>query len=138
VGPELPDLPLLLNQWRTGALELRPVFLRTSEFLWQEANAHATEAEARDYASRSWPTCTLDHARRRLCAVLTAQDHSRALRGATRTWTCEGMMGDGKSLQMGTSHELGQNFAKAFGIQFSDAQGTQQYACRPRGEPPHG
>ena len=47
--------------------------------------------------------------------------------GAVRTWTCEGMMGDGKALQMGTSHELGQNFARAFGIQFSDAEGAQQY-----------
>jgi prolyl-tRNA synthetase len=47
--------------------------------------------------------------------------------GAIRTWTCEGMMGDGKALQMGTSHELGQNFAKAFGTQFSSAEGTQDY-----------
>jgi len=61
--------------------------------------------------------------------VLTGHKTTRErFAGATRTWTCEGMMGDGKSLQMGTSHELGQNFAKAFGIQFSDAQGTQQYA----------
>jgi len=60
--------------------------------------------------------------------VLTGHKTARErFAGATRTWTCEGMMGDGKALQMGTSHELGQNFAKAFGIQFSSETGTQEY-----------
>jgi prolyl-tRNA synthetase len=127
------DLPLLLNQWANVVRwELRPrVFLRTSEFLWQEGHtAHATEAEARDYAleilADVYRSTMLDVA---CVPVLTGHKTTRErFAGATRTWTCEGMMGDGKSLQMGTSHELGQNFAKAFGIQFSDAQGTQQYA----------
>jgi len=137
------DLPLLLNQWANVVRwELRPrVFLRTSEFLWQEGHtAHATEAEARDYAleilADVYRSTMLDVA---CVPVLTGHKTTRErFAGATRTWTCEGMMGDGKSLQMGTSHELGQNFAKAFGIQFSDAQGTSSTRGRPRGEPPHG
>src|SRR5581483_5831581 len=61
--------------------------------------------------------------------VLTGHKTARErFAGAIRTWTCEGMMGDGKALQMGTSHELWQNFARAFGIQFSTATGGQEYA----------
>ena len=61
--------------------------------------------------------------------VLTGHKTARErFAGAIRTWTCEAMMGDGKALQMGTSHELGQNFAKAFGIQFSTQTGGQEYA----------
>ena len=126
------DLPLLLNQWANVVRwELRPrLFLRTSEFLWQEGHtAHATESDARDYALRilrevyeatmvevlSVPVLTGHKTRRERFA------------GAIRTWTCEGMMGDGKALQMGTSHELGQNFARAFGTQFSTDTGAQEY-----------
>lgn len=127
------DLPLLINQWANVVRwELRPrLFLRTSEFLWQEGHtAHATAEDARAYALRIltdvYRSTMVD-----VCAVPVLTGHKTArerFAGATRTWTCEGMMGDGKALQMGTSHELGQNFAKAFGIQFSDETGAQQHA----------
>ena len=124
---------MLINQWANVVRwELRPrLFLRTTEFLWQEGHtAHATEGEARDYALRIlrdvYVQTMTDVA---AIPVLTGHKTARErFAGAVRTWTCEGMMGDGKALQMGTSHELGQNFARAFGIQFSDAVGVQQYA----------
>jgi len=127
------DLPLLINQWANVIRwELRPrIFLRTTEFLWQEGHtAHATEAEARRYALRIL--------RDVYAAVMTGvaatpvllgqKTERERFAGATRTWTCEAMMGDGKALQMGTSHELGQNFARAFGIRFTDETGVQQLA----------
>jgi prolyl-tRNA synthetase len=127
------DLPLLVNQWANVVRwELRPrLFLRTSEFLWQEGHtAHATEADARDYALRIlrevYEATMVD-----VLAVPVLIGHKtrrERFAGAIRTWTCEGMMGDGKALQMGTSHELGQNFARAFGIQYSSESGTQEYA----------
>jgi prolyl-tRNA synthetase len=127
------DLPLLLNQWANVVRwELRPrLFLRTSEFLWQEGHtAHATEEDARQYALRIlrdvYQETMVD-----VLAVPVLVGHKTArerFAGAIRTWTCEAMMGDGKALQMGTSHELGQNFARAFGIQFSSETGTQEYA----------
>jgi prolyl-tRNA synthetase len=126
------DLPLLINQWANVVRwELRPrLFLRTSEFLWQEGHtAHATEDEARQYALQ-----ILRHVYRETMVdvlavpVLTGHKTARErFAGAIRTWTLEAMMGDGKALQMGTSHELGQNFARAFGIQFSSVTGDQQY-----------
>jgi prolyl-tRNA synthetase len=127
------DLPLLINQWANVVRwELRPrLFLRTSEFLWQEGHtAHATAAEARQYALQ----ILHDVYRATMVDVLGVPvliGHKTArerFAGAIRTWTCEAMMGDGKALQMGTSHELGQNFAKAFGIQFSTDTGTQEFA----------
>jgi prolyl-tRNA synthetase len=127
------DLPLLLNQWANVVRwELRPrLFLRTTEFLWQEGHtAHATVDDARAYALR-----ILDEVYRAtmvdVLAVPVLTGHKTAqerFAGAIRTWTCEGMMGDGKALQMGTSHELGQNFAKAFGIQFADETGAMAHA----------
>jgi prolyl-tRNA synthetase len=127
------DLPLLVNQWANVVRwELRPrLFLRTSEFLWQEGHtAHSTAAEARGYALRILTDvyrATMVDAL--AVPVLTGHKTARErFAGAVRTWTCEGMMGDGKALQMGTSHELGQNFAKAFGIQFSTDTGSQEYA----------
>ncbi|MCU4183749.1 proline--tRNA ligase [Acidiferrimicrobium sp. IK] len=127
------DLPLLVNQWANVVRwELRPrLFLRTSEFLWQEGHtAHATEADARAYALQILNDVYLQ-TMVDVLAIPVLIGHKTArerFAGATQTWTCEGMMGDGKALQMGTSHELGQNFAKAFGIQFSDETGAQQYA----------
>ncbi len=126
------DLPLLLNQWANVVRwELRPrLFLRTTEFLWQEGHtAHATADEARLYALRILTDVYRDTMVSALaCPVLTGhKTTAERFAGALRTWTCEGMMGDGKALQMGTSHELGQNFAKAFGTQFSAADGTQQH-----------
>ncbi|MGH9054353.1 MAG: proline--tRNA ligase [Acidimicrobiales bacterium] len=126
------DLPLLVNQWANVVRwELRPrLFLRTSEFLWQEGHtAHASEAEAREYALRILSDVYADTMVDVLAIpVLTGHKTARErFAGATRTWTCEAMMGDGKALQMGTSHELGQNFARAFGIQYSSAEGAQEY-----------
>ena len=127
------DLPLLLNQWANVVRwELRPrLFLRTSEFLWQEGHtAHATREDARDYALRILRDVYVSTMQDVLAVpVLTGHKTARErFAGAIRTWTCEGMMGDGKALQMGTSHELGQNFAKAFGIQFSSESGSLEYA----------
>jgi prolyl-tRNA synthetase len=126
------DLPLLLNQWANVVRwELRPrLFLRTSEFLWQEGHtAHATADEARDYALRILSDVYVSTMVGVLAVpVLTGHKTARErFAGAIRTWTCEGMMGDGKALQMGTSHELGQNFARAFGIQYSTDTGAQEY-----------
>jgi prolyl-tRNA synthetase len=126
------DLPLLLNQWSNVVRwELRTrLFLRTSEFLWQEGHtAHATEQEATDYALRILRDVYLD-TMESVIAIPTLVGH-KTLRerfaGAVRTWTCEAMMGDGKALQLGTSHELGQNFARAFGTTFSDEDGTLRH-----------
>jgi prolyl-tRNA synthetase len=127
------DLPLLLNQWANVVRwELRPrVFLRTSEFLWQEGHtAHATGTDARDYARRILHEVYEDFMRQILAIpVLVGRKTIRErFAGATSTYTLEGMMGDGKALQMGTSHELGQNFAKAFDIVYSSAEGRQEHA----------
>jgi prolyl-tRNA synthetase len=126
------DLPMLLNQWANVVRwELRPrLFLRTSEFLWQEGHtAHATEGDARAYALRILNDVYRSTMVDVLCMpVLTGHKTARErFAGANRTWTCEGMMGDGKALQMGTSHELGQNFARPFDITFSNAQGSLEY-----------
>ncbi len=127
------DLPLLLNQWANVVRwELRTrLFLRTSEFLWQEGHtAHATEADARAYALRIHLDVYRDFMEQVLAVPVyvgrkTAQER---FAGAVNTLACEAMMRDGKALQMGTSHELGQNFAKAFDIAFQDVEGTQQLA----------
>ncbi|MHB1518849.1 MAG: proline--tRNA ligase [Acidimicrobiales bacterium] len=126
------DLPLLINQWANVVRwELRPrLFLRTSEFLWQEGHtAHATETDAHAFALRILNDVyveTMTEVAR--IPVLTGEKTVRErFAGAARTWTCEGMMGDGKALQMGTSHELGQNFARAFGIQFTSEEGRLEY-----------
>jgi prolyl-tRNA synthetase len=126
------DLPLLINQWANVVRwELRPrLFLRTTEFLWQEGHtAHASEEEARAYALR----ILRDVYRSTMVDVLSVPvltGHKTArerFAGANRTWTCEGMMGDGKALQMGTSHELGQNFSRPFDITYSDASGGRDH-----------
>jgi len=127
------DLPLLLNQWANVVRwELRPrVFLRTSEFLWQEGHtAHATEADARDYARRILHEAYEDFmvnvlAMPVVCGRKTARER---FAGATNTLTLEAMMGDGKALQMGTSHELGQNFARAFDITYAAVDGALTHA----------
>ncbi len=125
------DLPLLLNQWANVVRwELRPrMFLRTSEFLWQEGHtAHATEDDARTYAQR----ILHDVYRNFMVDVLGIpvivgrKTTKERFAGATNTMTCEAMMGDGKALQMGTSHELGQNFSRVFEIQYLDNAGAQQ------------
>src|SRR5918996_242721 len=127
------DLPLLLNQWANVVRwELRPrVFLRTSEFLWQEGHtAHIDEADARAYARKILHEVYEDFMVNALAIPVVCGRKTAAERfaGATNTYTLEGMMGDGKALQMGTSHELGQNFAKAFDIVYSSAAGSQEHA----------
>ncbi|HXP33352.1 MAG TPA: aminoacyl--tRNA ligase-related protein, partial [Acidimicrobiales bacterium] len=126
------DLPLLINQWANVVRwELRPrLFLRTTEFLWQEGHtAHASAADARDFALQILSDVYEDVMVNVLAIpVLKGRktDNER-FAGATTTWTCEAMMRDAKALQMGTSHELGQNFARAFDITYLDESGTQSY-----------
>jgi prolyl-tRNA synthetase len=127
------DLPLLINQWANVVRwELRPrTFLRTTEFLWQEGHtAHATleDAQAETLAMlevyRAYMEQTL------AVAVVTGEKTARErFAGADRTYTTEGLMRDGKALQMGTSHNLGHNFARAFDITFSDAEGVQRHVA---------
>jgi prolyl-tRNA synthetase len=127
------DLPMLLNQWANVVRwELRTrLFLRTSEFLWQEGHtAHATEAEASAYALQILHDVYRDFMVNVLAMPVLVGRKTKQERfpGATNTIACEAMMGDGKALQMGTSHELGQNFARAFDITYQDANGTEQVA----------
>ena len=127
------DLPLLLNQWANVVRwELRPrIFLRTSEFLWQEGHtAHADEADAKAYARKILHEVYEDFMVGVLgIPVLVGRKTNRErFAGATGTYTLEGMMGDGKALQLGTSHELGQNFARAFDITYSSRSGSAELA----------
>ncbi|MBB3083277.1 proline--tRNA ligase [Geodermatophilus sabuli] len=127
------DLPLLLNQWANVVRwELRPrLFLRTTEFLWQEGHtAHATEEEATAYARRILREVYADVMTEVLAIPVVPGRKTRRERfaGAVATLTCEAMMRDGKALQMGTSHELGQNFSRAFGIDFLGADGERRLA----------
>jgi prolyl-tRNA synthetase len=126
------DLPLLINQWANVVRwELRPrLLLRTTEFLWQEGHtAHATEAEARDYAVRILRDVYEDFMVDILAlpVVVGRKTARERFAGATNTMTLELMTGDGKALQMGTSHELGQNFARAFGIEFLAPSRQREY-----------
>ncbi|MEU9135460.1 proline--tRNA ligase [Streptomyces sp. NPDC048404] len=125
------DLPLLINQWANVVRwEMRPrVFLRTTEFLWQEGHtAHATYEDARDYAAHIHKEVYADFMVNVLGidVVLGRKTAGERFAGAINTLTLEGMMGDGKALQMGTSHELGQNFAKAFDTRYLSRDGKQE------------
>jgi prolyl-tRNA synthetase len=127
------DLPLKVNQWANVVRwELRPrVFLRTSEFLWQEGHTcHATYEDARDHAREILDDVYGDFMTDVLAIpVVKGRKTARErFAGAINTMTLEGMMRDGKALQMGTSHELGQNFAKAFDVQFTSDTGAREYA----------
>ncbi|HET7399584.1 MAG TPA: proline--tRNA ligase [Intrasporangium sp.] len=127
------DLPLLLNQWANVVRwELRPrLFLRTSEFLWQEGHtAHATEEDARAFARRIHEEVYAAFLRDTLAipVVLGRKTARERFAGAVNTLTLEGMMRDGKALQLGTSHELGQNFARAFDITYLSRAGRQELA----------
>jgi prolyl-tRNA synthetase len=127
------DLPLLLNQWANVVRwELRPrIFLRTSEFLWQEGHtAHADAADARAYARKILHEVYEDFMVNVLAipVLVGCKTGRERFAGATNTYTLEGMMGDGKALQLGTSHELGQNFARAFDISFTSASGGVELA----------
>lgn len=125
------DLPLLINQWANVVRwEMRPrVFLRTTEFLWQEGHtAHATYEDAREYAARIHRDVYADFMTEVLGidVVLGRKTPRERFAGAVNTLTLEAMMGDGKALQMGTSHELGTNFAKAFHTEYLSKEGRQE------------
>lgn len=125
------DLPLLINQWANVVRwEMRPrLFLRTTEFLWQEGHtAHKTKEEA-DRKAREMLQLYEDFCVQELAIpVFTGvKTESEKFAGAMISYTIEGVMQDGKALQMGTSHNLGQNFASAFDIQFTDETGQKQY-----------
>lgn len=125
------DLPLLINQWANVVRwEMRTrLFLRTAEFLWQEGHtAHATKEEAIEetekminvYAefARDWMAMPV---------IIGSKTESERFAGALETYTIEALMQDGKALQSGTSHFLGQNFAKAFDVKFTNQEGKQDY-----------
>jgi prolyl-tRNA synthetase len=125
------DLPLLLNQWSNVVRwELRPrLFLRSSEFLWQEGHtAHATYADANAFATKIHLEVYNDFLENVLAAptYLGIKPASERFAGAINSMTAEGMMRDGKALQMATSHELGQNFARAFDIYFQSEEGQAE------------
>ena len=126
------DLPLLINQWANVVRwEMRPrIFLRTTEFLWQEGHtAHATREEARDYAAKILHEVYRDFMESVLAIPVLIGYKTEAERfpGAINSMCLEGMMRDGKALQMGTSHELGQSFATMFDITYLDAEGNQAH-----------
>ncbi len=126
------DLPILINQWANVVRwekTTRP-FLRTSEFLWQEGHtAHATEEEAMEETMKMLGVYKEFAENCLAIPVFTGRKTEKEkFAGAVATFGMEAMMHDGKSLQAGTSHYLGQNFSKAFNIQFLDKDGTHKYA----------
>ena len=125
------DLPLLINQWANVVRwEMRTrLFLRTAEFLWQEGHtAHATQAEA-IAESVQMMNVYADFAENFMAipVVKGIKTESERFAGAVETYCIEALMQDGKALQAGTSHFLGQNFAKAFDVKFANAEGTQEF-----------
>ena len=126
------DLPVLINQWANVVRweKVTRPFLRTTEFLWQEGHtAHETAEEAQE------ETMTILALYKEVCEKVLAvpvidgkKSESEKFAGASKTYSIEALMGDGRALQAGTSHNLGQNFAKAFEIQFQGRDKTLQYA----------
>ncbi len=125
------DLPVLINQWANVVRwEMRTrLFLRTTEFLWQEGHtAHATEAEAEEETRRMLGVYRTFMEQWMAMPVVTGRKtDSERFAGALRTYSCEAMMQDRKALQAGTSHNLGQNFARAFEVTFQTAAGDLDY-----------
>jgi len=125
------DLPILINQWANVVRwEMRTrLFLRTSEFLWQEGHtAHATEKEAIDEALKILDIYKDVVENIMAIPVLTGyKSESEKFAGAVETYCIEAMMGDKKALQAGTSHYLGQNFAKAFDVKFQNENNQEEY-----------
>jgi len=125
------DLPVLINQWANVVRwELRTrLFLRTTEFLWQEGHtAHATEDEAEAETRQMLRVYRAFMEDWMAMPVLTGlKTDSERFAGALRTYACEALMQDDRALQAGTSHNLGQNFAKAFEVTFQSAEGTLEY-----------
>jgi prolyl-tRNA synthetase len=125
------DLPVLLNQWCNVMRweKVTRLFLRTTEFLWQEGHtAHATEGEAREEVLRMLEVYR-DFLETELAIPVFAgkKSDSERFAGAEETYTVEALMKDGKALQAGTSHHLGQHFAKVFDITYQDEQGKRQH-----------
>ncbi len=125
------DLPLLINQWANVVRwEMRTrLFLRTAEFLWQEGHtAHATKAEAIE-ESEKMMNVYADFAENFMAipVIKGFKTETERFAGADETYCIEALMQDGKALQAGTSHFLGQNFAKAFDVKFANAEGKQEY-----------
>lgn len=125
------DLPILINQWANVVRwEMRTrLFLRTAEFLWQEGHtAHATKAEAiAETEQMNQVYATFAEKFMAMPVIQGLKSESERFAGAEETYCIEAMMQDGKALQAGTSHFLGQNFAKAFDVKFSDNEGKQDY-----------
>ena len=126
------DLPLLYNQWANVVRwEMRTrLFLRTMEFLWQEGHtAHTTHDEAEEEARRMLGVYREFMEQFMAMPVITGlKTDSERFAGALRTYSCEALMQDNRALQAGTSHNLGQNFAKAFDLSFQNEQGEQAFA----------
>ncbi len=125
------DLPLLINQWANVVRwEMRTrLFLRTAEFLWQEGHtAHATEQEAIEEAEKILGIYA-DFAENHMAVpvIKGTKTEGERFAGAVETYCIEALMQDGKALQAGTSHFLGQNFAKAFDVKFANKEGQQDY-----------
>ena len=126
------DLPLLINQWANVVRwEMRPrLFLRTTEFLWQEGHtAHATEAEAEEETLRILNEVYFDFAEKEMAlpVIRGRKTENEKFAGALRTYCIEAMMQDGRALQAGTSHTLGQNFARAFDIKYQNPANVEDY-----------
>jgi prolyl-tRNA synthetase len=125
------DLPLLINQWANVVRwEMRTrLFLRTAEFLWQEGHtAHATKKEAIIEAKQMQEVyATFAENFMAMPVIKGAKSESERFAGAEETYTIEALMQDGKALQAGTSHFLGQNFAKAFDVKYTSKEGKQEY-----------
>ncbi|QTE21726.1 proline--tRNA ligase [Polaribacter cellanae] len=125
------DLPLLINQWANVVRwEMRTrLFLRTAEFLWQEGHtAHTTRTEAVDEAKQMQEVyATFAENFMAMPVVKGYKSNSERFAGAEDTYTIEALMQDGKALQAGTSHFLGQNFAKAFDVKFTSKEGKQEH-----------
>ncbi|KAJ4951559.1 hypothetical protein NE237_028391 [Protea cynaroides] len=125
------DLPIMINQWANVTrweMRTKP-FIRTLEFLWQEGHtAHATLEEAEEEALKMMEVYKNFAYEQAAIPVIPGRKSRReTFAGALRTYTIEAMMGDRKALQAGTSHNLGQNFSRAFGTQFTDENGQRQY-----------
>ena len=125
------DLPLLINQWANVVRwEMRTrLFLRTAEFLWQEGHtAHSTKKEALEETDKIINIYS-DFAQDFMAmpVIIGSKSENERFAGALETYTIEALMQDGKALQAGTSHFLGQNFAKAFDVKFATKEGTQEY-----------
>ena len=125
------DLPIMCNQWANVVRwEMRTrLFLRTAEFLWQEGHtAHATAQEAMEETERMVQVyAKFAREYMALPVIVGHKSPNERFAGALDTLTIEGMMQDGKALQAGTSHFLGQNFAKSFDVQYTDKEGQMQY-----------